>query len=87
MDKEAKKKLEDADIRFVLRINDVPVVIMVADDVCGCFEIEELHGMDVTVCEIKDPAVRQYATLIAKAIILESKGYGKDLFRVADREG
>ena len=84
MDKEAKKKLEDADINFVLRINDVPVIIMVAEDVCGCFEIEELHGMDMTVCGIKDPEVRQYATLIAKAIILESKGYGKDLFRVAD---
>lgn len=87
MDKEAKKKLEDADIRFALRINDVPVVIMVAEDMCGCFEIEELHGMNVTVCEIKDPAVRQYATLIAKAIILESKGYGKDLFRVAIVQG
>lgn len=86
MDKEAKKKLEDAS-HFALRINDVPVLIMVADDVCGCFEIEELHGMDVTVCEIKDPAVRQYATWIAKAIILENKGYEKDLFRVADREG
>lgn len=84
MDKETKKKLEDADIRFTLNINDVPVVIMVADDVCGCFEIEELHDMGVTVGEIKDPEVRQYATLIAKAIILESKGYGKDLFRVTD---
>lgn len=86
MDKEAKKKLEDASW-FTLRINDVPVIIMVGDDVCGCFEVEEMHGMDVTVCEIKDPAVRQYATWIAKAIILENKGYGKDLFRVADREG
>ena len=87
MYKEAKKKLEDADIRFVLRINEVPVLILVADDVCGCFEIEELHGMDVTVGEIKDPDVRQYATWIAKAIILENKGYEKGLFRIINREG
>lgn len=84
MTKEDKEKLLNADIRFMLRINDVPVVIMVADDLCGCFEIENVVGIEVTVGVIKDPTVRQYATLICKAIILESKGYGKDLFRVAD---
>ena len=86
MTEQEKKRLEHAKRRYLLKINDTPVVILVNGDgktiVAGCFEAE-LNGsptltetemnVPIWIKPIQDETVRVYAHFILEGIIRKIK--------------